>query len=61
MNRSTLLLADLPADTWENNTNLQIGDRYAIPPPVVRRFRKEAKRPTQPLGLTGIANHHSPK
>ena len=60
MNRATLLLADLPNDTWSTLTNLQIATRYNIPPPVVRRFRREASRPAQPAFLSHPLNHRRP-
>ena len=51
MNRNQLLLADLPATTWRDCSNLQIAERYDIPRPVVRLFRKEGARPAQPTRL----------
>lgn len=58
MNRSHLLLSDLPASTWQAQSNLQIAELYNIPRPVVRRFRKDHHKPAQPTHPKTKATRH---
>jgi hypothetical protein len=58
MNRNHLLLSALPASMWQSQSNIQIAERYDIPRPFVRRFRKEQHKPAQPRHLKSTATHH---
>ncbi len=58
MNRSYLLLSALPDSTWQSQSNIQIAERYDIPRPVVRRFRKDHHKPAQPGHLKSTATKH---